>query len=70
MKVNKKETSFRCKRKSGKKTFFTENEELEIIKWISENRKKLKSILNKSLVSFIWIIKPEFKQKSLNQQLN
>ena len=70
MKVNKKETSFRCNRKSGIKTYFTEFEDLEIIKWISENRKELKPISTKSLVSFAGTIKPEFKQKTLNQQLN
>ena len=48
MKVNKKETSFRCNRKSGIKTYFTEIEELEIIKWISENRKELKPVSTKS----------------------
>ena len=52
LKVNNKETSFRCNRKSGIKTYFKEFEELEIIKWISENRKELKPISTKKFSFF------------------
>lgn len=64
LKVANKETSFRCNRKTGIKSYFSDFEELEIIKWISEKCKELKPISTKSLVSFAGIIKPEFKKST------
>ena len=61
MKVANKETSFRCNRKTGIKTYFADFEEIEIIKWISEKCKELKPISIKGLVSLAGTIKPEFK---------
>ena len=65
MKVANREALDRCNRKTGIKTYFADFEEKEIIKWISEKRKELKTISTKSLVSFSRAIKSEFKQKTL-----
>lgn len=43
MKVANKETSFRSNRKTGIKTYFANFEEIEIIKWISEKRKRIET---------------------------
>ena len=51
-KVANKDISFRCNRKTGIKTYFTDFEELEIIRWIAEIRKLLKPISTKSFSLF------------------
>ena len=70
LKVENKENSFRCNRTIGLHTFFTESEEIEIIKWIAEMRSKGYAVSTKSLICFAGKINPKFKEKKLHQQLN
>lgn len=63
-KDSNKEKAYRCNNLTGIKTYFSDNEEIEIIKWITEMRKLFKPISTRSLIFFANAIKPDFKNKS------
>lgn len=68
-KVNNENKAYRCNRLLGLNTFFTEEEEFQIVKWIADNRDKYIPISTKSLISYAGDINVKFKEKPVQRKL-
>lgn len=66
-KVNNENKAYRCNRLLGLNTFFTEEEEFQIVKWIADNRDKYIPIFTKSLISYAGDINANLKKSQYKE---
>jgi len=67
--VSYKSEKFRFNRNTGKTTYFTPEEELQIYNWIIECREGNKPVSTKNVISYAGNIKNEFYKKKMDTKL-